>query len=389
MKTSRLNAKGLLFAGLIGTTLLAASLVQAQDNPRRREGTEATAQLPKGEDAKARPQPIKELLTRAVLDYDNAGTAKDVSALLTQVLVTYDQGDETLGATLKPIDDALRAQLDIPAGQGVLVFSLRHDGPSAQAGLKVNDILLSLADKPLTAAQDMDKQLRAAGDAPVYLRLLRTGKPVTLQVRPVYRVTLGPVEEKKTEYYIGVSIDPVNDPLRTQLALPAGQGVVVTDVVSGSPAEKAGVKKHDLILALADTPVESPEHLARQVQAGQDKPTTLRILRGGKPLVIPIMGAVRKVEASPSQDREAVRLWVFDHEAPTNPSLVLNQRRDARLALSTLAGTDPVGQRLDHLERELKALRRLEAVEKELKALREAVDRLHESVKAGRGTKGD
>src|SRR5205807_1114219 len=110
---------------------------------------------------------------------------------------------ETLGATLKPIDDTLRAQLDIPSGQGLLVTCLRGDGPGAQAGLKQNDIVLSLAGKPLAAADDLPKQLKAAGEAPVPLKILRAGKPITIQVRPVYRVTLGPVTEQKAEYYIG------------------------------------------------------------------------------------------------------------------------------------------------------------------------------------------
>src|SRR5262249_13623019 len=162
-----------------------------------------------------------------------------------------------------------------------------------------NDILLTLAEQPLTAADDVAKQLRAAGEKPVALKVLRIGQPVTLQVRPVYRVTMGPVEEKKTEYYIGVNIEPVNDALRSQLAVPAvpgNRGVLSREAVAGSPAEKAGVKKYDIVVELADKAVESPEHLARQVQAGKDQPTTIKLLRSGKPITIAITGAVRKVE---------------------------------------------------------------------------------------------
>src|SRR5260221_1738331 len=75
--------------------------------------------------------------------------AVDAQLLLARAL---EQGDENLGATLQPISDALRAQLDLPSGQCLLVASLRADGPGALAGLKRDDILLSLADKPLAAA---------------------------------------------------------------------------------------------------------------------------------------------------------------------------------------------------------------------------------------------
>src|SRR5439155_18219225 len=128
----------------------------------------------------------------------------------------------------------------------------RGDGASAQAGLKQNDVLLSLGGQPLAAADDLTKQLKAAGEAAAPLKVLRAGKPITIQVRPIYRVTLAPVAEQKTEYYIGVSIDAPDDAVRAQLALPNGQGVVVSEVVSGSPAEKAGVKKHDVVLELGD-----------------------------------------------------------------------------------------------------------------------------------------
>src|SRR5439155_26214130 len=127
-----------------------------------------------------------------------------------------------------------------PAGQGLLVASLRGDGPSALAGLKQNDILLTLADKPQAAADDLTRFLKAAGESAVPLKVLRAGKPVALQIRPIYRVTLGPATERKNEYYIGVSLEQLDAALRGQLALPANQGVLINDVVSGSPAEQAG-----------------------------------------------------------------------------------------------------------------------------------------------------
>jgi C-terminal processing protease CtpA/Prc len=281
------------------------------------------------------------------------------------------------------VGDALRAQLDIPTGRGLLVASLRGDSPSAQAGLKQNDILLSLADKPLAAADDLTKQLKAAGDSAVPLKVLRAGKPITIQVRPVYHVTIGAAREQKTEYYFGVSIEPADEALRAQLSLPSGQGVLVSDVVSGSPAEKAGVKKHDIVLELGGKPIDSPQTLASQVQTAQDKPTTLKLLRAGKPVTLPITGAVRKVETNPRQ--EAMRFWMVDHQAATVATLL----RDSRMNETAAHRAQDLRERLDHLEQELKALRRIEDVEKELKALHEVLDKVNESLKAGKGTRPD
>src|SRR5712691_2856917 len=273
---------GTALAVLVGTTLLAACPVRAQISTIHKIKTEVAAQASRHDDAKGGKTPQdkngnpvqpgvgttlvdRPLLFRASVD----GASSEYATGLGEALIArfHDQADETLGATLQPVSAALRAQLDVPVGQGLLVASLRADSPTAQAGLKQNDILLFLADKPLATADDLTKQLKAAGETAVPLKVLRAGKPITIQVRPIYRVTLGPVEERKTEYYLGVSIDPVDDALRAQLELPAGHGVVVNDVSGGSPAEKSGVKKHDIVLELAGKPIDSPETLAAHVQS--------------------------------------------------------------------------------------------------------------------------
>ncbi|HLJ95650.1 MAG TPA: PDZ domain-containing protein [Gemmataceae bacterium] len=299
---------------------------------------------------------------------------------LNQLLFTVrDPADELLGATLQPIDDTMRAQLDIPAGQGLLVSALRGDGPSAQVGLKPNDILLTLGGQPLAAAEDVRKQLKAAGESAVPLKILRAGKPLTIQVRPIYRVTLGPVVEAKAEYFIGVNIDAVDDAIRAQLALPEGQGVVVNDVISGSPADKAGVKKHDILLEIGGKRIDNPQDLAREVQLAQDKPTTLKLLRGGKPLTLPVTGSLRPVE--PSAAQEDYRVWLLERQLgqaalKDNLSRSLITLRDLKRADSAVGSGEDLGQRLDH-------------VEQELKALRAAIDKVNEALRTNKPAKPD
>jgi membrane-associated protease RseP (regulator of RpoE activity) len=374
MSYFRCSRNGVVLAALIGMALLAAYPVWAQNQPAPKpdpKGTPEQALQYLGATARGEPLPV--LLSTV----DSDGSANLV--IDTQL---HDPVDEMLGATLQPVSDTLRAQLSIPAGQGLLVASLRGDGPSAHAGLKQNDILLTLAGKPLATVDDLLKQLRAAGEAAVPLKALRAGKPIMIQVRPVYRVTIGPVAEQKAEYYIGVSIDAPDDAVRAQLALPAGRGVVVSEVVHESPAEKAGVQKHDIVLELGSKLIDSPETLARQVQAAKDQPTTLKLLRAGKPVTIPITGALRKVEASPSLDAY-YRV------------LMLNQAAETAAYRSTLAGKLS-GLNLADRREKLAARaggedlrQRLEQVEQELKALRAAVDKVNETLKAVKAKKQD
>ena len=211
--------------------------------------------------------------------------------------------------------------------------------------------------KPLATAADLTNQLKAAGESAVSLKVLRAGKPVTIQVRPSYRVTLAPATDPQTEYYLGVPLEPVDDALRAQLGLSAGQGVVITEVVKDSPAEKAGVKIHDVALELGGKPIGSREDLVRLVQANRDMPSTLKVLRAGKPLTIPITAAQRKVQAQAVQ--EALQVALIDLQ-----TTIATQQ----LATALAKPEANIGSRLDNLE-------------KELKSLREAVDKLNDSPK--------
>jgi membrane-associated protease RseP (regulator of RpoE activity) len=84
-------------------------------------------------------------------------------------------------------------------------------------------------------------------------------------------------------FWIGLRGRNVLDPvLRTQLQLAEDMGVVVEDIVADSPAEKAGLRKHDIILRANDDVVDSMEVLQNLVVAGGEKPIELKVLRLGK-----------------------------------------------------------------------------------------------------------
>lgn len=64
------------------------------------------------------------------------------------------------------------------------------------------------------------------------------------------------------------------------------KGLLVLAVAAGSPAQAAGLRKSDVVLAVGDTPVATPGALWRIVnQAGKDG-VTLKIQRGKQPITI-------------------------------------------------------------------------------------------------------
>jgi hypothetical protein len=83
---------------------------------------------------------------------------------------------------------------------------------------------------------------------------------------------------------LGVFGTPPGDTLVEQLDLPNGQGLVVAEVRPDSPAARAGLKKHDILLEVNGKPVPAePEELARQLEdVKPDTAIDVLVLRKGK-----------------------------------------------------------------------------------------------------------
>lgn len=92
-----------------------------------------------------------------------------------------------------------------------------------------------------------------------------------------------PAESEQPTYWIGIRGRNVTEPvLRTQFQLAQDMGVVIEEVVKDSPAAKAGLRQHDILLRANGEPVLSMEELAKLVSEGGAEPIELRIIRLGK-----------------------------------------------------------------------------------------------------------
>jgi serine protease Do len=68
-----------------------------------------------------------------------------------------------------------------------------------------------------------------------------------------------------TRGYIGVSIQPITAELGKAMKLENTKGALVADVVPGSPADKAGIQRGDVIVAFNNKAVEEPRELSSMV----------------------------------------------------------------------------------------------------------------------------
>jgi membrane-associated protease RseP (regulator of RpoE activity) len=91
---------------------------------------------------------------------------------------------------------------------------------------------------------------------------------------------------KPGKYWIGVGCEPPGEALRAQLGVE--QGLVVTQVSQGQPAEKAGIQKHDLLLEFGEKKLGQVQELIDAIDAAQGKETTVLLMRRGKEIKIDV-----------------------------------------------------------------------------------------------------
>jgi serine protease DegS len=86
-----------------------------------------------------------------------------------------------------------------------------------------------------------------------------------------------------TRGWLGIEVQDMDPRLAYALDLPISEGAVVRSVQSGGPAEKAGLKTGDILLAIQDNPIRSAqEALVRIVRAVPGQEVVLKIWRAGK-----------------------------------------------------------------------------------------------------------
>lgn len=143
---------------------------------------------------------------------------------------------------------------------GVAVHSVAPGSPADQAGVRPGDVLIDLGGAAVYSAERLQWLVsRQAAGEPVTLRLRRggeeAGEAVEVQIIP----RLPDVESRPTETggtgqppsrgvpWLGIRMQPLTEALRESYGVPKGQGVLIVDVETVSPAAEAGLRAGDVL----------------------------------------------------------------------------------------------------------------------------------------------
>jgi serine protease Do len=197
-----------------------------------------------------------------------------------------------LGVMIQPVTEEVAANLELDSQEGALVADLDPSGPAAKAGVKRYDVIVEFDGKPV---REMDELPKLVAAAPVgkkaQLTVVRKGAEQRLAVQlgelesePTLASAAEP-ESKPGAY--GLQVQPVTPEIAEQLQLKSTDGVLVSGVQAGSPAEEAGLRRGDVILEVNQQPVADVAGF-REALSGSKKGALLLVSRGGSEIIVPL-----------------------------------------------------------------------------------------------------
>lgn len=160
---------------------------------------------------------------------------------------------------------------------------------------------------------------------------------------------------KVSRGHLGIVVQPVTEDIAVSLRLSSARGVIVSQVQNGSAAERAGLQRGDVILALNGNAVSEP-NIFRNDIAGTPpgRTVTLRIWRGGNeqelratlgefvPTERPVQ-TDQEDSSEPKSNTDSLGLAV----QPLTPALAQQLRLDMRTQGLVVTAIDPSGPAAD------------------------------------------
>lgn len=196
-----------------------------------------------------------------------------------------------------------------------------------------------------------------------------------------------------SDRWIGVVCEPMEDSLRAHIAVPEGVGMIVTTVVPGAPADRAGLQQYDIIVSMNGEKITSIEEVGKSVKEAGDQGIDIVLFRKGQQVTKNVKPEKRPAEASwtspdqgqwvaPEVDTEKVKEWVEslragkgkegklglrflgpgmeledDVEIPNNISIAISRKNDEPAKITIKRGDESwevTEDRLDELPEDIR-----------------------------------
>lgn len=186
-----------------------------------------------------------------------------------------------LGVGVQDMTPELAKVLNLPGHTaGALVSEVKPKDAAARAGLKVGDIIVALAGKPIKDGTSLRRLVAALSPGKqVGLRILRDGateslKPIVQDRPPPHSaqdLTAPPINPQ-TQALSGLAVADLDGPIREHLHIPGHiQGALIVKIDAGSAAYEAGLRVGDVIQEIDHQTFSNAEQATRVIKGFRKK----------------------------------------------------------------------------------------------------------------------
>jgi len=217
-----------------------------------------------------------------------------------------DKGQGYLGVYLQELTSDLKESLDLGKSvEGVLISGVVEDSPAEEAGLEDGDVIISFDGKKVYSVKKLTSLVRKTEPGNrVKIKVIRDGDDERLTVtlgeksssisyellspEKIIKLKKGKMQPFELTFYsrpkMGVAIQDLTEQLGEYFGVKEGEGVLITEVIEGSPAEEAGLKAGDVILEIDGRKVEDTGELFKAIsEKEKGDRVELEVLRNKRP----------------------------------------------------------------------------------------------------------
>ena len=192
-----------------------------------------------------------------------------------------------LGVSIQEVNQSLAETFGLPKPGGALVGTVMKDGPAAKAGIEPGDVIVKFDGKEIAQSSDLPPLVASVKPgSTVPIEVWRNGKAKELKATVgelTDNVRVASAKAEAGQGKLGVAVRPLSP--EEKKAADVASGVVVEDVAGA--AAHAGVRPGDVIVAVNNVPVTSPEQLKELIgKAG--KTVALLVQREDARIFIPV-----------------------------------------------------------------------------------------------------
>ncbi|HYO51547.1 trypsin-like peptidase domain-containing protein [Archangium sp.] len=182
-----------------------------------------------------------------------------------------------LGIGIQDLTQDLAKALQLPVTEGAIVSQVNDNSPAGKAGVRPDDVIVAIDGQKVGTGGQLTRTvaLKKPGSTST-LDVFREGKRQALKVQLGTRPDLeglsvrqrrgGEESEQSSKARVGVSLSNVDPRIVERTGLQSEQGALVTDVMPGSPAERAQLEPGMVVVEVDRKPVRNAEELAKIIR---------------------------------------------------------------------------------------------------------------------------